>query len=299
MSTAAPDEAVATATNVSSVSSSGFCRLPLRADGNGDRDRRWQGRRRAASVDVLGLRSRGHASLPKIRLETFESEAPTCRPAAAALRCEDARCRSESICAETARACGPAGVFSGCRRGLEGAPATDCTDDDARRALLDRAQGAGAAQRQTGRALRRDLRRLARLHHRNWPDLKSVTSTWPRSTSTRDAPLLDRDAELRALHDGGEIRRLDLEMLDVALLHLEQDRAGLLDDGGRHPVFAFLGNADRRIRRDQDGLLRRASGGRGRSGRCGCCRRASGSRRQSARCGRLPPWLPRPHRTTC
>ena len=44
------------------------------------------------------------------------------------------------------------------------------------------------------------------------------------------------DAELRALDHGGEIGRLDLEMLDVALLDLEQDRARLLDDGGRRAL---------------------------------------------------------------
>ena len=36
------------------------------------------------------------------------------------------------------------------------------------------------------------------------------------------------DAELCALDDGGEVGRLDLEMLDVLLLDLEQDRASLL-----------------------------------------------------------------------
>ena len=54
----------------------------------------------------------------------------------------------------------------------------------------------------------------------------------------------DGDAKLRALDDRGEIGGLDLEMLDVALFHFEQDRAGLLDDRGRLPVFLFERQSD-------------------------------------------------------
>ena len=52
------------------------------------------------------------------------------------------------------------------------------------------------------------------------------------------------------------MRCLDLEMLDVALLHLEQDRAGLLQDRGRQPVLlVLLRDAHGRVGRDQDGLV--------------------------------------------
>src|SRR5205085_4174195 len=66
---------------------------------------------------------------------------------------------------------------------------------------------------------------------------------------------IDRDAELRALHDGGEIGRLDLEMLDVALLDLEQDRTRLLQDRSRHAVFLLGRHTDHRIRGNQDALF--------------------------------------------
>ena len=65
----------------------------------------------------------------------------------------------------------------------------------------------------------------------------------------------DGDAKLGALHHSGEIRRLDLEMLDVALFDLEQDRAGLLHDCRRQPFLLFGGYADHRIRRHEDGLF--------------------------------------------
>ena len=42
---------------------------------------------------------------------------------------------------------------------------------------------------------------------------------------------IHRHAELGAFDDGGKIRRLDLEMLDVTLLDFEQDGAGPLHDG--------------------------------------------------------------------
>ncbi|MHC2378043.1 hypothetical protein ACVIHA_002418 [Bradyrhizobium liaoningense] len=64
-----------------------------------------------------------------------------------------------------------------------------------------------------------------------------------------------RDAELRSLDHGGEIGRLDLEMLDVALLDLEQDRTRLLDDGGREPLLLLGRQAHHRIGRDQNRLL--------------------------------------------
>ena len=63
------------------------------------------------------------------------------------------------------------------------------------------------------------------------------------------------DAELRSLDHGGEIGRLDLEMLDVALLDLEQDRTCLLDDGGRETLLLLGRQADHRVGRDQDRFL--------------------------------------------
>jgi hypothetical protein len=65
-------------------------------------------------------------------------------------------------------------------------------------------------------------------------------------------PRIDGDAELRALHHGGEVRRLDFEMLDVALFDVEQDRARLLHDRRRQPFLLLDGDADHGIRRDQD-----------------------------------------------
>ncbi len=74
-----------------------------------------------------------------------------------------------------------------------------------------------------------------------WPDLKSATSTWPRITSTLVLAGVHGDAKLRALDHGGEIGGLDLEMLDVALFDLEQDRTGLLHDRRRQPVLLLAG----------------------------------------------------------
>ena len=62
-------------------------------------------------------------------------------------------------------------------------------------------------------------------------------------------------AELCALDHGGEIGGLDLEMFDVALLDLKQDRAGPLDDRGRQCFLLFGGQPDHRIRRNQDAFL--------------------------------------------
>ncbi len=59
---------------------------------------------------------------------------------------------------------------------------------------------------------------------------------------------VDGDAELRALHHGGEVGGLDLEMLDVALFNVEQDRAGLLHDRRRQSFLFLGGDADHGIR---------------------------------------------------
>jgi len=60
---------------------------------------------------------------------------------------------------------------------------------------------------------------------------------------------------LRTLHHGRQIRRLDFEVRNVALLDLQQNRAGLLGDRGRKAVFLLRRNADDRIRRDQNRFL--------------------------------------------
>ena len=62
-------------------------------------------------------------------------------------------------------------------------------------------------------------------------------------------------AELCALDHGGEIGGLDLEMFDAALLDVEQDRTGPLDDRGRQCFLLFGGQPDYRIRRNQDAFL--------------------------------------------
>src|ERR1700746_1619043 len=77
-----------------------------------------------------------------------------------------------------------------------------------------------------------------------WPVLKSETSTCPRSTLTLVLAAFTVTLKMRALHHCGQIGRLDLEMLDVALLDLEQDRTGLLQDRGRHPVLLLGRQAD-------------------------------------------------------
>ena len=81
-----------------------------------------------------------------------------------------------------------------------------------------------------------DLRDLARLEIRNF-DL-------PPAHVDAGTGSLDGYAELRALDDGGKIRRLDFEMLDVALLDLKKDRAGLLNDRRRQPFFLFRRQTD-------------------------------------------------------
>jgi hypothetical protein len=52
---------------------------------------------------------------------------------------------------------------------------------------------------------------------------------------------IHRDTEVGSLHHRGKVRRFDLEMFDVALFHFEQDRAGLLHDGGGKTVLLFCG----------------------------------------------------------
>ena len=61
-------------------------------------------------------------------------------------------------------------------------------------------------------------------------------------------PCVDGDAELRPLHHGCEVGSLDLEMLDVALFNVEQDRAGLLQDRRRESFLLLGGDADHGIR---------------------------------------------------
>ena len=125
----------------------------------------------------------------------------------------------------------------------------------ARRALLDRAQGAGAVQQQAAGPCAETCAAWPGCTSAYLPDLNSITSTWPLTTSTRESSLFDGDAELGALHHGGEIRRLDREMLDVPLLDLEQDRAGLLNDRRRQIRFLLCRDANARVWRDQDGLF--------------------------------------------
>ncbi|GLS61381.1 hypothetical protein GCM10007887_40890 [Methylobacterium haplocladii] len=62
---------------------------------------------------------------------------------------------------------------------------------------------------------------------------------------------LQRDAETRPLHDGGEIGCFDFEVLDVSLLHVEQDRAGPLNQR-RHARPACRRKRNRRVRRNEN-----------------------------------------------
>jgi hypothetical protein len=78
--------------------------------------------------------------------------------------------------------------------------------------------------------------------------LKSVTSTLT-------AVLVDGHAKLRALDHRGEIGGLDLKMIFAPLLDLEQDRARLLQDGGREAVLLLGGDADDGVGGDEDRLF--------------------------------------------
>src|SRR6267378_616223 len=95
----------------------------------------------------------------------------------------------------------------------------------ARPALLDRTERARSAQGKTGFALRKSgcdlsghyLRNLAR------PEVCDLNLS---SDDVDGGPGgADGDAKPRALDDCGEVGGFDLEMFDVALFHLEQDRA--------------------------------------------------------------------------
>ena len=145
----------------------------------------------------------------------------------------------------------------------------------ARLALFDRAERARAAQRETGLAMGESGRMLSRHHLRDLarPEIGDLDL----SADDVDAGVagVDGDAKLRALDDRGEIGRLDLEMLDVALFHLEQDRTGLLHDR-RRQSFLLLGRASRPPSSAKSELFpRRARAARVRCGRFGWCRPVS------------------------
>ena len=63
------------------------------------------------------------------------------------------------------------------------------------------------------------------------------------------ALIVHGDAEVRAFHDGREVGRNHLEVVDLALVDIEQYRARAFDDGRRHAVMIFFRNIDHGIRR--------------------------------------------------
>ena len=122
-------------------------------------------------------------------------------------------------------------------------------------ALLDRIEAARATQAESGFTMLECRRGLAGHHLGDLarPEIGDL------DLSVQHAHLgaagVHGDAELRALDDGGEIGRLDFEMLDVALFDFEQDRACLLHDGGRKPVLLLRRQADNGVGRYQNRLL--------------------------------------------
>src|SRR3984957_19199141 len=122
-----------------------------------------------------------------------------------------------------------------------------------RRARLDPAEHARAAQREAGRALRRGGRGLVGPNERVLAG--PVVGDFDLAADHIDAAVVaaHAEAELAAVDRGGERWRVDLDMPAVALLRLEPDRACLRDDRGQ-PFVLVPGNADDRVGRDEDGL---------------------------------------------
>ena len=158
----------------------------------------------------------------------------------------------------------------------------------ARRALLDRAQGAGAAERQTGRSLRRDLRRLAWLHQRILAGLEvrhldlaaeHIDTGSPLSTVTRNCVPFTTAARY------GVSTSKCLTLRFSTSSRIEPACWMMVVDS---PVFPCSWECRSPNSARSRWSLRRAPAARGRSGRCGCCRRASGSRLQSAPPARQP-----------
>src|SRR5215218_540597 len=106
-------------------------------------------------------------------------------------------------------------------------------------AVLDGAERAGATQRETGLAIGEGGCMLARHHLSDLARLEVCDFHLTANHVDGGIPCIDGDAELRALHHGCEVGSLDLEMLDVALFNVEQDRAGLLLDR-RRESFVLL-----------------------------------------------------------
>ena len=110
--------------------------------------------------------------------------------------------------------------------------------------MLDRLQGARSAERKAGIAAGKGGGVLAGQHLGNLAGLEVGDLDLATDDVNRGAGSAHGDAELCALDYGGEVGRLDLEMLDVLRLDLEQDRASLLSDGGRKTVLLLRGQAD-------------------------------------------------------
>ena len=125
----------------------------------------------------------------------------------------------------------------------------------ARLAVLDRAEGAGSAERKPALAVDEGGRMLARLDLRDLSGAEIGHLDLAADHVHAGAGGIHGDAKLGALDDGGEVGGLDLEMPDVALFDLEQDRPGLLHDRGRQPFLLLGGHADHRIRRDHHGFF--------------------------------------------
>src|SRR5438876_1990 len=90
-----------------------------------------------------------------------------------------------------------------------------------RLAMFDRAEGARSAEREARLAMGKRRGALARHHLRDLTRLEIGDLDLTPDDVDAGAGGAHRDAKLRAFDDGGEVGRLDLEMLDVLLLDLE------------------------------------------------------------------------------
>ena len=110
---------------------------------------------------------------------------------------------------------------------------------------------ARAADRQ---AVRVDACALACRHVRHLPGLQRGHLHGAALHRHAAGSVRHRDGEMRALHDGGQHRRLHGEVLDVLLLHIERHRAGLLQHGRRQAFARVLRHRHDALRADHHGF---------------------------------------------
>jgi len=121
------------------------------------------------------------------------------------------------------------------RSGLNEATRRHCKrphSGSARRSLLDRIEASGARQVKPRDATAGDARGLSRLYKRELSRTEIGYLDLTALDVDLGSPRRHRYLELRAFDDGGEKRRLDIEMLYIPLVDIQQNGAGLLQDRG-------------------------------------------------------------------